>query len=52
VVPGWNHGQRSPWKKAVAKAQALWNIQNRSSVTANQIKAAINRKLKTPVKTR
>lgn len=51
-VPGWNHGLRSPWKKAATKAQGLWNLQNRSSVAANQIKDAVKRKLKTPVQTR
>ena len=51
-IQGWNNGNKSIWQKTAAKAQALWNIQSRSSVTANKILAAINRKLVTPVPTR
>jgi hypothetical protein len=38
--------------RAIAKTQALWNLQNRAPVAANQIKEAAKRKLKTPVATR
>lgn len=51
-VNGWNKGNRPPFKKAAAKAQGLWNLQNRSSHTANQIKTAVGKKLKTPCLTR
>ena len=57
-VVGWNHGSatgrqgRQPFTKAAAKAQALWNLHNRSSVVANRIKEVLGRKLKTPCPTR
>lgn len=51
-MPGWNFGPRAPFTKTVAKAQALWNCQNRRSVAANQIKEAVGKKLKTPGVTR
>ena len=51
-MPGWNFGPRAPFTKTVAKAQGLWNCQNRRSVAANQIKEAIGKKLKTPGVTR
>ena len=35
-VSGWDHGLRSPWKKAAAKVEGLWNLQNRSSVAAKR----------------
>lgn len=50
-VQGWNQG-RHPFIKAAAKAQALWNLHNRSSVFANKILDKFGRKLKTPVQTR
>ena len=52
AVPGWSTGLRSTWRTATAKAQSLWNMQNRSSYSANQIKLAAKRKLKTPVPSR
>jgi hypothetical protein len=52
-VPGWNSGLKgAPFTKTVAKAQALWNCQNRRSVAANQIRDAVGKKLKTPGATR
>ena len=47
-VPGWN----PRWQKTSGKAQGLWNLQNRSSVMANKVQAAIQRKLVTPGQTR
>lgn len=46
-VPGWNQGPRAPFNKAASKAQATWNLQNRSSVVSNSIKEKTGRKLKT-----
>ncbi|XP_019730210.1 uncharacterized protein LOC109518643 [Hippocampus comes] len=46
-VMGCSRGN-TPWRKAFANAQYLWNLQNRSPIAANQIKAAIKRKLLTP----
>lgn len=52
-VPEWNTGPRAVFKRPGAKAQALWNLQNRSSVYANKIKEALGgRRLVTPVATR
>ena len=47
-VMGWSKGN-TPWRKATAKAQYLWNLQNQSPIVANQIKEAVKRKLTTPV---
>ncbi|XP_076034188.1 uncharacterized protein LOC143020993 isoform X2 [Oratosquilla oratoria] len=46
-VPGWNHGPSAPFTKAASKAQATWNLQNRSYIVANSIKEKTGRKLKT-----
>jgi hypothetical protein len=43
---------RAPFKKTAAKAQGLWNCQNKRTVAVNQIKEAIGKKLKTPGVTR
>lgn len=52
-VPEWNTGSRAVFRRPGAKAQALWNLQNRSSVYANKIKEALGgRRLITPVATR
>jgi hypothetical protein len=51
-VPGWNFGRVCPFKKTAAKLQGLWNAQNMRTVTANQIKEAVGKKLKTPGVTR
>lgn len=51
-VPGWTTNPRRPFTKTAAKAQAIWNAQNRKTVTANDIKAALGRKLVTPGATR
>ena len=51
-VKQWNHGPRNPFRRAAAKAQALWNAQGRRSIVANQIKEAIGKKFKTPGATR
>jgi hypothetical protein len=51
-VPGWNSGKRAPFTKLAAKAQGLWNCQNRRTVAANHIKAAVGKKLPTPGATR
>ncbi|XP_076038380.1 uncharacterized protein LOC143023661 [Oratosquilla oratoria] len=52
-VPEWNKGPRAVFRRPGAKAQALWNLQNRSSVYANKIKEALGgRRLVTPVATR
>ncbi|XP_076057324.1 uncharacterized protein LOC143034865 [Oratosquilla oratoria] len=45
-VPGWNQSPRAPFTKAASKAQATWNLQNRSSLVANSIKEKTGRKLK------
>ncbi|XP_076052167.1 uncharacterized protein LOC143031784 isoform X2 [Oratosquilla oratoria] len=46
-VRGWNYGPGAAFTKAAGKAQATWNLQNRSPVWANQIKAKTGHKLKT-----
>ena len=51
-VDGWNCGRRQPFSEAAAKAQVLWNLQNRSTVKAARIKEIIGCKLKTPCATR
>lgn len=52
-VPHWNKGSRAVFRMPGSKAQALWNLQNRSSVWAGKIKVATGgRRLKTPVATR
>lgn len=51
-VPGWNSGKRAPFTKLAGKAQGLWNCQNRRTVAANDIKAAVGKKLPTPGATR
>lgn len=51
-VPGWNSGNRAPFTKLAAKAQGLWNCQNRRTVAANLIKTAVGKKLPTPGATR
>jgi hypothetical protein len=51
-VPGWNFSSRAPFTRTAAKAQGLWNCQNRRAVAANQIKAAVGKKLITPCVTR
>ncbi|XP_019748720.1 uncharacterized protein LOC109529736 isoform X1 [Hippocampus comes] len=48
AVTGWSVGD-TPWCEATAKAQHLWNLQNRIPIAANQIKEAVNRKLPTPL---
>ncbi|KAG0712311.1 Zinc finger BED domain-containing protein 4 [Chionoecetes opilio] len=45
-------GGAAPFKKTLARAQGLWNLQNRSSTSANTIKQVVGRKLPTPVVTR
>jgi len=50
-IQGWSKGG-SQWRRTIAKIQALWNLQNRAPVVANQIKIVAKRKLKTPVVTR
>uniref|UniRef100_A0A3Q2YRB0 HAT C-terminal dimerisation domain-containing protein n=1 Tax=Hippocampus comes TaxID=109280 RepID=A0A3Q2YRB0_HIPCM len=45
AVTGWSVGD-TPWCEATAKAQHLWNLQNRIPIAANQIKEAVNRKEK------
>ncbi|XP_051927040.1 uncharacterized protein LOC127604142 isoform X1 [Hippocampus zosterae] len=47
-VVGWSRGH-TPWRKAIAKVQYLWNLQKQRLIAANQIKTAIKRKLTTPV---
>ena len=52
-VPHWNKGSMAVFRKPGAKAQALWNLQNKSPVIAGKIKEATGgRRLKTPVATR
>lgn len=51
-VPGWTSNPRPAFFKPAAKAQGIWNAQNRKTVTANDIKAALGRKLVTPGITR
>ncbi|KAG0723020.1 hypothetical protein GWK47_043427 [Chionoecetes opilio] len=52
-VHHWNYGRAAaPFKKTLARAQGLWNLQNRSSTSANTIKQVVGRKLPTPVVTR
>jgi len=52
-VPNWNTGSRAVFRMPGSKAQALWNLQNRSSVLAGKIKEATGgRRIKTPVATR
>jgi hypothetical protein len=52
-VQGWNYGRAAaPFKRTLARAQGLWNLQNRSSTSANTIKQVVGRKLPTPVVTR
>jgi hypothetical protein len=51
-VPGWTSTLRPAFSKPAAKAQGIWNAQNRKTVTANDIKAALERKLVTPGVTR
>ena len=51
-VPGWNADEGSAWRTTADKALDLWNLHNRGAGAANQIKAAIKRKLKTPVANR
>ncbi len=51
-MPTWNSGARAPFLKTAAKAQGLWNCQNRRTVAANQIKAVVGKKLQTPGVTR
>ncbi|KAG0720438.1 hypothetical protein GWK47_006771 [Chionoecetes opilio] len=52
-VPDWNKGPRAVFRKPGSKAQALWNLQNRSPVWAGKMKAATGgRRLKTHVATR
>ena len=51
-MPGWNSGRNAPFTTTAAKAQALWNCQNRRTVAANQIKEAVGKKLQTPGATR
>ena len=42
-VPRWSSGAKDPFNKTLAKAQALWNDQNRKTTTA----ARINKELET-----
>uniref|UniRef100_UPI00358E8F2E uncharacterized protein n=2 Tax=Myxine glutinosa TaxID=7769 RepID=UPI00358E8F2E len=51
-VPGWSAQPRPAFTKPAAKAQGLWNAQNRKTVTANDIKTALGKKLVTPGVTR
>ncbi|XP_076028521.1 uncharacterized protein LOC143017620 [Oratosquilla oratoria] len=51
-VPQWNHGGRNIFRRSAAKAQSLWNAQGRRTLTANEIKDAIGKKLKVPGATR
>lgn len=51
-VPRWSSGARDLFTKTVAKAQALWNAQNRKTLTAARIKTELGAKLKTPSVTR
>lgn len=51
-VPGWTAAPRPAFSKPAAKAQSLWNAQNRNTVTANEIKAALGKKFVTPGATR
>lgn len=51
-VPGWTTTPRPAFTKPAAKAQGIWNAQNRKTVTANDIKVALERKLVTPGVTR
>lgn len=44
---GSNHGVWLPFKTASAKAQSLWNLQNKSCVVASSIKSLVGRTLKT-----
>uniref|UniRef100_UPI00358F7D7E zinc finger BED domain-containing protein 4-like isoform X3 n=1 Tax=Myxine glutinosa TaxID=7769 RepID=UPI00358F7D7E len=51
-VPGWSAQPRPAFTKPAAKAQGLWNAQNRKTVIANDIKTALGKKLVTPGVTR
>ena len=51
-VPGWTTHPRPAFNKPAAKAQSVWNAQNRKTVTANDIKSALGKKLVTPGVTR
>lgn len=51
-VPGWTTAPKPAFTKPAGKAQGLWNCQNRRTVAANEIKAAVNRRLQTPGATR
>lgn len=51
-ILGWNSGGRFSFTKIAAKAQALWNRQNKRAVAASQIKEAIGKKFQTPGVTR
>jgi hypothetical protein len=43
---------KTVWRKAMGKAQSLWNAQNRSTQAADKIKEHLKRRLKTPNSTR
>ena len=48
----WSSGAKDPYNKTLAKAQALWNAQDRKTTTAARIKKELGTKLKIPSITR
>ncbi|KAL7634771.1 UNVERIFIED_CONTAM: hypothetical protein RMT77_015148 [Armadillidium vulgare] len=51
-VPQWSSSAKDPFNKTLAKAQALWNAQNRKTTTAVRIEEELGTKLTTPSATR
>lgn len=51
-VPGFTSNPRPAFSKAAVKAQRIWNAQNQKTVTPNNIKVVLGRKLVTPGVTR